>query len=159
MEAVAQEVAAPVRFAREAIASVFDEIQPLLQEHWREIAQFPDIALDPDFDQYRVAEGKGHLRIFTARTQDELVGYAIYFLAPALHYRRTLIAMQDILYLRTDHRRGLAGWRLIGFADRQLRADGVQIVYQRVKAAHNYSAVLERLGYELAELTYSHRLK
>lgn len=147
-----------MRFAREPIASVFEQIQPLLREHWREIAAFPDIPLDPDFQQYRLAESQGQLRIFTVRAGERLVGYAIYFLAPALHYCRTLIAKQDILYLAPDHRRGLTGWKLLKYADERLKGDGVQCVFHHVKAAHNFSPVLERMGYELTELTYSRRL-
>lgn len=151
------EVATRVRFARECVDDVLEEIQPLLKEHWAEIAQYPDIPLDPDFFQYRRAERAQQLRIFTAR-KDELIGYAIYILAPALHYRSSLQAKQDVLYLKPAHRAGRIGWRLIEFADEQLRKDRVQIVHQHVKWNHNFGPLLDRIGYGLSEYIYSRRL-
>lgn len=150
-------VPVPVRLARESIATVIDEIQPLLEAHWREIAQYPDIPLDPNFDQYRLAETCGQLRIFTVRLEERLVGYAIYLLSPALHYSKSLQAKQDVLYLMPEHRTGRMGRRLIEFADEHLQRDRVQVVYQHMKPAHDFSPLLKRIGYELSEIIYSRR--
>lgn len=151
------EVATRASFARESVSEVLEDIQPLLKEHWAEIAQYPDIPLNPDFGYYRAAELLGQLRIYTAR-QDDLIGYAIYIVAPASHYRDSLQAKQDVLYLMPEHRAGRIGWRLIEFADAQLRAEGVQLVHQHVKVNHNFGPLLERLGYERAEYLYTRRL-
>lgn len=107
-------------FGRERIIEVFGEIKPLLEMHWVEIAHYPDIALDPDYDHYVQAERKDMLRIFTARLGHELIGYAIYFVMPGLHYRKSLQAQQDILFLLPQHRKGRLGLRLIRHADEQL---------------------------------------
>ena len=146
------------QFARESVATVLAEIGPLLQEHWQEIAQYPDIPLSPDLEQYHFAEACGQLRIFTARLKGELIGYAIYLIAPALHYSKSLQAKQDVLYLKPEHRKSFTGMRLITFADESLRKDRVQVVFHHVKAAHNFGPLLERMGYELSELIYSRRL-
>jgi hypothetical protein len=49
--------------------------------------------------------------------------------------------------------------RLIEHADAQLAAEGVQVVFQHVKTAHNFGPLLERLGYEHVENVYAKRLK
>lgn len=147
-----------VAFAREHVDDVIDEIQPLLNEHWLEIASYPDIPFNPNYDQYRLAETSGQLRIFTARSDDRLIGYAIYLVSPALHYWQSLQAKQDVLYLLPAHRNGRVGWRLIEFADESLRRDGVQVVHQHVKIAHNFGPLLERLGYTRLEYLYWRRL-
>lgn len=147
-----------MQFARESIATVIDEIGPLLLAHWEEIAQYPDIPLNPDFDFYKASEMHGQLRIYTARHERELVGYAIYIVAPALHYSKSLQAKQDILFLKASYRHGRAGWRLIEFADDHLRTEGVQVVYQHVKAEHDFGPLLERIGYTFCDKLYSRRL-
>jgi GNAT superfamily N-acetyltransferase len=147
-----------VRFAREAIATVFEDIQPLLLAHWREIAHFKDIPLAPDFSRYRRAEEHGVLRIFTARAE-RLVGYAIYAVETALHYSGSLQASQDTLYLDPRYRLGRTGLKLIEFADESLRAEGVQVVHQHATVAHDFGPVLEHLGYELVECRYARRLR
>lgn len=155
---VAEVHTAQAVFASESVATVIREIGPLIQQHWQEIAQYPDIALSPDFDQYHFLDSCGQLRIFTARVDGELIGYAIYLLAPALHYSKSLQAKQDVLFLLPEHRKSFTGMRLIAYADESLRKDGVQVVYHHVKAAHNFGPLLERMGYELSDLIYSRRL-
>lgn len=134
------------------------EIWPLLEEHYQEIAHFQDIPLAPDFEAYRNAEKLGVVRIFTARDQGRLDGYAIYFLRRNIHYQTSLQAVQDILFLSAGLRRGLAGYRFIKWCDEQLKKENVQVVYQHVKLAHNFGPVLERIGYEPVEVTYVRRL-
>lgn len=146
------------RYARESVDEVFEAIQPLLKAHWAEIAQYLDITLNPDFDYYRASETAGQLRIYTAR-QESLIGYAIYRLAPALHYQHSLQAQQDVLYLSPEYRLGRIGWRLIEFADAQLKADGVKLVFQHQKVAHPALGVLlARMGYVKSDVLWSRRL-
>jgi GNAT superfamily N-acetyltransferase len=149
---------ARVRMARERVADVFTEIQPLLRAHYEEIAHFQDIPLDPNFARYCAMDEAGVLRIFTARIHDALVGYAIYAVDYALHYESSLQAIQDVLYLAPEHRNGRLGLRLIEHADVELKAEGVQVVRQHVKAKHDFGRLLERLGYELEDKLYSRRL-
>lgn len=148
-----------IRYARETVATVIDEIQPLLRAHWAEIAQYPDIPLSPDFDCYKHLEAHGQLRIYTARHSSyALIGYAIYTVSPALHYSNSIQAKQDVLFLQPEHRAGRIGWKLIAFADELLRQDGVQVVYQHVKTDHDFGPLLERIGYRFCDKLYSRRL-
>lgn len=144
-------------YAREQIVDVVEEIKPLLEAHYREIAHYPDIALKPDYQRYIGAEGLGTLRIFTARVDGALVGYAVYFVTPALHYCDSIQAHQDILFVHPDYRRSTVGLRLIRHADESLGREGVQVIYQHSKAAHSIGRVLERQGYELVDEIYAKR--
>lgn len=149
---------AAIFYHRECVADVLEEIKPLLMDHYREIAHYQDIALDPDYDFYKASQERGLLRIFTARADDRLIGYAIYFVARSHKYRSSIQATQDILFLHPDYRRGGTGYRLIEFADSQLRSEGVQVVIQHVKAIHDFGSLLTRMGYELQDLYYTRRL-
>lgn len=138
-------------------ADLWREATPLLIAHWREIAHFQDIQLDPDLTLYHAAQEAGMVRCYTARDAGVLVGYAIFFVRTNPHYRRSLQATQDVLFLDPS-RRGLTGARFIQWCDEQLQAEGVQAVYHHVKAEHNFGSMLERMGYELVDLIYARRL-
>ncbi len=132
-------------------------MKPLLEKHYKEIAHYSDIELDPDYDAYVKMESMGAVRVFTARDDAGiLVGYAIFFVRYNIHYKKSLQAHQDILFV-DPARRGI-GAKLIQWSDEQLRAEGVQAVYHHVKSAHNFGPLLERIGYQLVDLIYARRL-
>jgi len=144
-------------FQQEALKDCLDEARPLLLEHWKEISHYPDIPLDPDENKYYSSEGAGLLRVYTARDEaNKIIGYAVFFVCTSAHYKNSLQAMQDIIYVDPKHR-GMGG-RFILWCDRQLKAEGVQVVFQHIKAKHNYGRMLERFGYELIDLIYGRRL-
>lgn len=147
-----------MKYAREALADVRAEIAPLLEAHWREIAHYQDILLDPDWEFYAAIEELGRLRIFTARDDGRLVGYGVFFVSPNRHYRASIQAAQDILFVHPDYRGRTCGARLIKFCDEQCRAENIQVIYHHIKAAHDFGPLLIHCGYELVDLIYAKRL-
>ena len=146
-----------VSFQQEKAQDNFEEALPILEEHWKEIAHYQDILLEPDYEAYIALENAGKLRTYVARKEDgEMVGYAVYFLKTAMHYKSSLVAAQDILFISKNHR-GMGG-RFIKWCDEMLRAEKVQVVSHHIKAAHNFGPMLERFGYELQDLIYTRRL-
>lgn len=158
-----------ITFQREiSTPDLHRELTPLLREHYVEVAHFKQIPLDPDFGRYDELEKAGILRVFTARRPchiarqaghiGPLIGYAIFIVNRNLHYRRSLQALQDVLFFTSDSRAGLAGFRFIKWCDKQLKAEGVEAVYHHVKLARDFGPVLERLGYEKVESVYARRI-
>ena len=148
-----------LRFARETVGQVIEEIKPLIAKHYREIAHYQDIALDPDYARYRAMEALGVLRIFTVRVDGRLAGYAIFAVCPALHYKTSLQATCDILFIDPAQRHGLGiASSLLSHCDLQLGNEGVQVVYQRTKAAHDFSNLLAAKGYTLVDHVHAKRL-
>ena len=145
--------------AEESLDAVWDEAQPLLLAHWAEISAYPDIPLQPDRAFYARAEAAGMLCILTARMATDLVGYAVFFIKENPHYAQSLQATQDIFYVARTARGAMIGLRLLGEADKILKAKGVQVVYQHVKLAHpGLGILLERTGYHASETLYAKRL-
>lgn len=138
---------------------LWKEAMPLLVNHWREIAHYQDIMLDPDIEVYRRMFETGMLRVFTARHEGnhKLHGYAVFFVRPNPHYRGSIQAVQDVLYIDPESR-GSTGYRFIKWCDDKLAAERVQAVYHHVKTAHNFGKMLERIGYEQVDLIYARRL-
>lgn len=153
-------MAAEITYQREKLSDLWAELQPLLAAHWREIAHYPDIPLDPDKDRYLQIEQAGIVRAFTARTASwRLVGYSVFFVVPSLHYRQSLQANQDVIYVEPAMRSGRVGLGLIQFGDACLRNEGVQLVHQHQKNAHPaLGRLLAHLGYEAVETGWMKRL-
>jgi hypothetical protein len=136
---------------------LIEEAYPLLRKHYHEIAHYKDIALDPDFEKYILLENEEILRVFTARDEnDVLVGYIVFIVAKNLHYKNTVQANQDVMFI--DHEKRGVGRKFIEFCDEELKKEGVISVSQHIKAAHNYGTLLIKIGYELVDLVYSRRL-
>lgn len=139
-------------------AALIEEVGPLLEQHWREIAHDLTIPLSPAWGRYHALQDAGALRIYTARREGELIGYACFIINHNLHYSTSLQALQDVIFVRKDLRRGTLGTRLIKFSEEQLKADGVQVVFHHIKAKHNWGALIERLGYTLVDHLYAKRI-
>lgn len=143
---------------REHIRDVWDQLQPLLARHWREIAHYQDIPLDPDRQRYEIAEASGTLRVFLAYLGEDLIGYAVFIVSRSMHYAGSVQAVQDVIYLDPAYRNAGIGRALVAECDEALRAEGVQVVYQHVKLAYDFGPLLASLGYEAIETVYGRRL-
>lgn len=147
-----------MKYAQESYDLMIDEIKPLLEAHYHEIAHYQDIPLQPQWETYKAMETMGVLKAFSCRLEEtnELVGYAIYFVKKHIHYDSCLVAQQDILFVKKEHRG--KGMIFIMWCDARLKEMGVQLTIQHIKAAHNFGHMLERMGYELMDLIYTRRL-
>lgn len=147
-------------FARETVCAEFlEEMRPLLERHYHEIAHYQDIKLEPNFAKYIDMDRAGNLRVFTARDEErKLIGYGVFFVTHNMHYQGSLQASQDIIFIEKSTRGRGMGRDFINWCDFQLRNEGVQVVYHHVKQKHNFGPMLETLGYQLVDLIYGRRL-
>ena len=141
-----------------------DGLEEMLYDHWQEVGIDHDaVPLAPDWDHYRELEKQGILRIVTMREFDELIGYNFFFVNRHLHYRHTLHAVNDVIWLKPEKRKGLAGVRLLKDSEKMLRATGVvKIIYHikphvllGVRQTGTVGNLLLHLGYRHAEECYS----
>ncbi len=146
-------------FQRERSTDLWPEIMPLLMEHKKEIASYDDIHLSPDMDAYDRCEAMGMLRCYTARLNDRLIGYACFFVKANMHYRESLQAVQDVLFVTKPHRHGRVGLKLIRHSEYELMCEGVQVVYHHLKCNRPETiALFHKLGYEDIDLIVAKRL-
>jgi hypothetical protein len=139
-------------FAHESYVNVKNEIKPLLDEHWKEIALHQDdIKLEPNWNAYSRMAEQGALRVYTARKSGQLVGYFVVFVLPSMHYMRHLFANNDILFLKKAERKGTTGIRLIKFAVEELKKEGVTLINVNVKKKQDFGPVMEHIGFEHIE--------
>ena len=148
-----------MKFQAESVEAVLEEIKPLLVKHWEEVSFYKDIALDPDWDGYLRIEESGALRVYTARDDENvLVGYAVFFIKHNLHYKTSLQALQDIIFIDPE-KRGTFGTKFIFWCEAQLRSEGVEIVYQHIKVSTPHTIELfKKLAYEPIDLILGKRI-
>lgn len=148
-----------VTMQRETFADAYEDMLPLLHQHWREVAHFSDIPLNVDVESYVAMDSAGRLRVYTLRADSKLVGYVIFTVGPNSHYKQSLQAQGDVIYVHPDYRRGRLGIELIQWSDSQLALEGVQAVYHHVKVQHPALGVLlQRMGYVHVDSIYTRRL-
>lgn len=143
-------------FAPEPYAAWYREALPLFDRHYAELGRTD--ALMPDHALAMRLDGDGKLACYTARVDARLVGYALFIVAPMAHYKTTVLAELDLLWLAPEHRRGRDGIRLIRFAESDLAARGANVVRLRAKLDTTLSRLAGLLGYVEAERVYERRV-
>ena len=145
-----------VKYQQEFLDGVVEDAKHLLEEHWEEVALNKDkIKLNPDWDAYHDLEQKGMLKAFTAREGDKLVGYFVVVVQRNLHYKDHLFASNDIVFLHPDYRKGRTGIKLIQFAEKCLKEDGVSVLAINTKVHKPFDNLMQFLKFSLVERIYS----
>lgn len=147
-----------IKFATERLSQVLEEAEPMLRNHWEEIADYKDkIPFAPDYDQYRKMEGAGSLLVCTVRDDQKLVGYSVYFVRRGIHYSKNVVATNDIFYIAPEYRvrategRVLIAIAFLEFCEEKLKARGVSVVSMHIKVWKDWSSLAERQGYKRVE--------
>lgn len=150
-----------MQFDREAMThALYEEMTPLLMKHYEEVAHFKDIPLDPDIDFYVKLEEGGYLRTYVARDEEDgkIIGYSVFILRRNPHYKGSLQASQDVIFI--DPKRRGFGKEFILWCDDQLKKEGADVSYHHVKVKPelDFSPLLRKLGYQYIDAIYGRRL-
>ena len=135
------------------------EAMPLLRAHYEELWMHKDIPLSPDFQRYYAFAQAGLLHYCTARVNGELVGYCLSVLSRGLHYSTVNFATNDILFIRKDYRKGMAGMRLLRFMEEELSKMNITFIQMHIKYDPDYSPLLGKMGYDPFEKIMMKRIK
>ena len=145
-----------ITYTVEGWHDIKDEVQPLLQRHWEEVAlNREEIPLAVDFDSYDALADMGVLHILVARKDGVMIGYYWAIVRTHLHYATTLFAFTDILFIEKQHRRGLVGYKLFVEMEKSLKALGVKKIFAATKTKLNLGPIFKRLGYDVHEIVHS----
>ena len=143
--------------SEEPLSACLDEMKPIFYHHWKELALYQDkIKLNPDYAKYLDLNEGGPIVVFTARKGGALVGYAIFFVMAHLHYQDHIYANNDIIYICEDLRSSGLGTELFRQSEAMLRAKhSVSVINVSMKVLKPFDDLMEYLGYDLVERTYS----
>lgn len=134
---------------RENFSDVYEEMKPLLQAHYEEIAWRRDqIPLIVDEPRYAMLNDMGKLFIFTGREAGRLVGYAVFIVDMHLHYATTKFAMNDVFYIHPRLRNKGNATAMLEFCETELRRFDVQVIALHIKPCLDWSPLAEFQGFE-----------
>jgi len=135
-------------FHVERYASALPELIPLHRDHWQETEKYRhSIPLNPDYDGFIAQDRAGALVLFTIRKDGALVGQSTMKLHASMH-SQTLVANEDSLFLRKDHRGGFMMVRFIRYMDAILTALGVREVRVSSKLVNGADKLMMRAGFK-----------
>ena len=148
-----------VTYQKEEFANVRDEIMPLCERHWEEVALNKDtIPLSPNWDMYQSLDDAKVLHVFTLRDDKLLVGYFFILVINHLHYQEHLFANSDIIYIDKEYRKGLLALKFMRFAEKEIKDLGVSVMMMSTKIHKPLDKLFLRLGYAPIERIYSKNL-
>lgn len=133
--------------AEERLLPMVDEIRSALEPEATEPLQIST-------GIYRQLDEMGLLTITGAFSGEKLAGIAVMMLQPHPHYPTRIVAINDVLYLRPEHRRGTTGIQLMRFAIDAARSKGATMIEWHVKPGSSLEFIARRMGAEHRESVY-----
>ena len=149
----------------ERLAQNLEELKPLFDPHWRELALNRDrVPLDPQYEVYLAREAQGQVLCVVLRERGKILAYFVGFIAPGLHYRTCLTLQMDIFWLHPDYRdaeslvtveRDMLCEQLFDAVEAEGRRRGVQRVFYGSKLHADAAALFEARKMVEVERYYS----
>lgn len=144
-----------VKYQQEFLDSVRGEVESLIQDHYNEVYPARDtFQSNMDWDSYAKLEDVGFLKIFTARDDDDLVGYLWVIVSPNLHSRGSVVACDDGLYVAKSYRGQAVAKELVRFTERCLKEDGVKVFHIVGTTEKPIDSFVKRMGYTEIETKF-----
>jgi hypothetical protein len=140
------------------IDEIRDQITSLLHDHYKEVIEYKDTLVNPNWEVYKILENSGALVIFVAEKDSKVVGYNCYIIQPLPQNVDQIIAQTEAFYLSPGCRGGRNSYRFLQFSENRLKELGADIIVAGVIPKRDYSSLLLHLGYTIAETLYSKRL-
>jgi hypothetical protein len=137
-------------FHVERYADAADELKPLHAAHWQETEKHRNsIPLNYDYEGMKRLDYAGGLVLFTIRRDGELVGQSTMKLHISMHSGTPVVmADEDSLFLRQDHRGGFMMVFFIRYMDDVLTALNVREVRVSSKLVNKADKLMIRAGFK-----------
>ena len=145
-----------MKIAHECLASVKEDIKPLIEKHWELVAlNQGTIKLNPNWEEYARLDAAGVLRVFTAREDSELVGYCVLVVSRSMHYKDHVFANNDVTFVLPDNRAGATGYQLLKYAEDHCAENDISLMNVNTKVHIPFDSLLVGMGFNLIERIYS----
>jgi hypothetical protein len=144
-------------FEEENVYDVREEIAPMLDKHYEEVAMYKDkIKLAVDWDKYETMEDQDSLRVYTLRNDEEkLVGYNVFFVHIHPHYMNDKYAVNDIVYIDPTYRHTENTIEFFNWCERMLEHEGVSVMTYHMKEYIPFHTLMKALDFDHAEFIYT----
>lgn len=144
-----------ISFTKEMLCEVVTDVDELLNLHYDELGPSPDlIQLKPMWEEYAALERMGRLLVLAVRDNGVLVGYAAFFVYQHLHYAEWTLAVNDVLFLHPEYRKGRNGLKMVRFCEDQCKAAGANEIIFRTKSGTVMRELITTVGYAEKEMAH-----
>jgi GNAT superfamily N-acetyltransferase len=138
-------------------AKVFEDAYDLVRMHWEELAINKDtVPMDPNVEQFEELQKTNVLHNLVVYHEGKIIGYSFIIVTPALHYKSTVFAQVDVVYVHPDYR-GVdgIGMELLKRTELLAKNLGAKVIVHHAKP-HMPQIIkpLEYLDYSLYEHMY-----
>ena len=148
-----------ITFDEERADSIRHEIEPLLKENWSAVSvSYPTSRLKPDFDLYLLLAEQGAIRIFAARSDGALVGYAVVLVNAHPHRVDDIVGTIDTVFVLPEFRAGGTAGKLFRLIEGRLKTDGVLSLTAVARDKHFADWLRIAAGYEQVETVWERTL-
>jgi len=137
------------------VTDKMEHLLPLLERQRDELEPGRDIA--PALAAYEALENMNRLLAMLLVHDGSVVGYAIGYLGPHMHYTGMTYLHNDVLYVAPEHR-GRAGVLLMRATERAARERGATMVSWSAKPDTPLERLLPSMGYGKFETIYTREL-
>lgn len=134
----------------EPLYSIIEEIWPVLERNWRDLAQHKDVIPQiPNWKAYHAAELEGVLLLAVARVDGKIAGYYVADVGPSRKYASTIFAVMDFCYVHPSYRGHGVGRSLFQFVESVLIRRGTKVWYSGYKTDDplGMDVLLQRRGF------------
>ena len=139
-----------MKYQRESLKTIIPEIMALVKAHWEE---YKSLGIDGyegefniDLDRYLHYNEIGYHRLYTARKDGEVVGYAGMYVNESMHTQLP-IATEDTWFLQEEHRKGFNALRFLKFVEEDLKSIGIREIHMTAQLANKSGRIMEARGY------------
>jgi hypothetical protein len=124
-------------------------IRDLLTAYWQELSPLTGHRLDIDWARLLKHEADGVYRIWTARVNGTLAGFAAFYVQTHVYHRSVLAAVDGGHFLAPPFRdKGRIGWRMWSSAKAALIEEGVSFIMAHDNAKRPLMPFFLALGFE-----------
>ena len=130
-------------------------IEALMYEHFDEVSS-PEMRekLCPDWEKYIVLQQLGKLIAFGAFQEEVLVGYVALLLSESLHYKGTVVAISDTIFLTKEFRNSSAGIRLMKEAEKEAAIRKAEYVCWYSKENSSLENICRKKNYRIRDIIF-----
>jgi Acetyltransferase (GNAT) family len=142
--------------APESFTACIPELKEIIGQHYEKLALNKDkVPLAPQWEIYIEREQMGEVSFTVLRDRGKMVGYAIFFISPGLHYKTCLTAIMDIWNVLPEYEGPKALLTLWNAVEKELKRRGVNRAFVGEKLHKPCGKLYKWMGYEPVEQTYT----
>jgi len=144
-----------IQFADTDPFKFLEQLQELFPLHYEELCVTKDYPLSPNYEQYKRLAECGMLKCVIVTHDEKVIGYVLFLVHKHLHYSTCMTAFEDIYWLHPEYRKGRIGIRMFQYAEKMLKAFGVNRIVMHTKVHQDHSRLFEYLGYKWTDKLFT----